>query len=77
MKPHIEVRILASEWFVFAPEAQMVEHAVDNRAVEGSSPSGCIVFGPVAQRESARLSIERSRVRVPSGPFETCLKMDR
>lgn len=47
LKPPIEVRILASE---SAPEAQMAEHVADNRAVEGSSPSGCMNFGSVAKR---------------------------
>ena len=50
MKLPVEVRILASQ-FLFAPEAQLAEHAADNRAVEGSNPFGCIVFvGSVAKR---------------------------
>lgn len=47
MKLSVEVRILASQ-FGFAPEAQMAEHVADNRAVEGSSPSGCIEFAESA-----------------------------
>lgn len=43
----------------------MVEHAVDNRAVEGSSPSGCIsLWGVGVDGEHARLSIERWPVRI-------------
>ncbi len=45
MKLSVEVRILASQFFAFAPEAQMAEHMADNRAVKGSNPFGCIWLG--------------------------------
>lgn len=55
----------------FAPEAQMAEHAVDNRAVEGSSPSGCIeVVGSWASwsgRSPVKAEITGSS---PVGPVE-------
>ena len=59
--------------FAFAPEAQMVEHAVDNRAVEGSSPSGCIGFVGRWCRRLTRSAFNREMAgSSPVRPTKVC-----